>query len=147
MIIMSKPPFHRSLFIVMVVIFIVRYSYGQELKLSDSIKTFDNHVKLLTPFPDFVRITGYGAALQWPVSDRNILPLTYKYKPICYPDFYVDKSPLHRGDYCVSSAMNDFCRETVYGFGQRSTLIGIGIMNYAGVGYMRYYNDRFLADV
>ena len=63
------------------------------------------------------------------------------------PFFYTDQSPLHKGEYNVSGVIGPLWNGHVYGMGRQMNLIGIGVFNYAAIGYNKSLSDNLFADV
>lgn len=63
------------------------------------------------------------------------------------PFFYTDQSPLHKGEYNVSGVIGLLWNGHVYGMGRQMNLIGIGVFNYAAIGYNKSLSDNLFADV
>ena len=63
------------------------------------------------------------------------------------PFFYTDQSPLHKGEYNVSGVIAPLWNGHVYGMGRQMNLIGIGVFNYAAIGYNKSLSDNLFADV
>ena len=61
--------------------------------------------------------------------------------------FYTDQSPLHKGEYNVSGVIAPLWNGHVYGMGRQMNLIGIGVFNYAAIGYNKSLSDNLFADV
>ena len=62
------------------------------------------------------------------------------------PFFYTDQSPLHKGEYNVSGVIGPLWTGHVYGMGRQMNLIGIGVFNYAAIGYNKSLSDNLFAD-
>jgi hypothetical protein len=52
------------------------------------------------------------------------------------PTFPTDKSPLHEGEYSTSGIIKSYPSGYFYGIGRQENFIGLGTMNYAGIGYV-----------
>ena len=60
------------------------------------------------------------------------------------PFFYTDQSPLHKGEYNVSGVIGPLWNGHVYGMGRQMNLIGIGVFNYAAIGYNNHCQIIYL---
>ena len=49
-------------------------------------------------------------------------------------EFYANKSFLHKGEYSVSGVIKHYPYGRFYGMGKQINFIGLGQMNYAGIG-------------
>ena len=52
------------------------------------------------------------------------------------PVFPTDKSLLHEGEYSTSGIIKSYPSSYFYGMGRQENFIGLGTMNYAGIGYV-----------
>ncbi|MDE6799482.1 MAG: hypothetical protein K2P62_04310 [Phocaeicola sp.] len=79
-----------------------------------------------------------------PVSD-SLFHLSLK-KPLV-PSYYINPSPLLRGDYNTGGILLRREKGAFYGAGGQATLPGIGIMNEASLGYVHQFNDQWSMQV
>ena len=138
----------KGLFLAMILIFIAKPSYGQEIKASDSIRaSTPTTVNLLPQAPDRFNADKYKTLRGLSLPDFQVPTVTYKFEPQYNPVFRTDQSPLHKGEYSVSGAIKDYRHGTIYGIGEQSNLLGVGVMNYAGAGYQHFFNDRISVNI
>lgn len=70
------------------------------------------------------------------IADTSSARLTFKLQDVYFPIFPVEKSPLHEGEYSVSGLIRNYSSGHLYGMGRQANIIGMGPMNYAGIGYI-----------
>lgn len=58
------------------------------------------------------------------------------------PPYYINPSPLFKGDYSTAGVILYGRYSLLYGSGNRSTLPGIGVQTEAGLAYVRQLSDR-----
>lgn len=63
-------------------------------------------------------------------------------KPLV-PPYYMNPSPMFRGDYSTGGVLGEFRHGILYGTGGQTTLPGIGQMNEASLGYMHRFNSQW----
>lgn len=137
----------RIVFSAMVLMSIVVSVYGQETVPADSIRLSPAEFELL-PLPSLIPdAVGYEMPDLLSVPSVDVQPLTPLFKPEYYPDFYVSKSPLHKGDYNVSGALMNFDSGALYGMGRQDNIPGIGTLNAAALGYQHSFDDRFSMNI
>lgn len=56
--------------------------------------------------------------------------------------YYINPSPLFRGDYSTGGVLRQFPHGAVFGSGSQTSLPGIGRFNNASLGYQHIFNDR-----
>ena len=118
--------------------------YGQESKWGNMNPVRERYLRSNKDFAvDSVKypILGY----QDPVIFTNS-GVTFQFKK-GGPFFYIDQSPLHKGEYNVSGVIGPLWNGHVYGMGRQINLIGIGVFNYAAIGYNKSLSDNLFADV
>lgn len=123
------------------ILFIARSSYSQEIMFSDRMLINNNKINLSFSPSDIFNINGYNKP-SLPIFTPDIPRITYSFKPEYYPNFYVDKSSLHKGEYNVYGPIKRNRHGILYGTGQQNNLIGIGTVNNATIGYMHSINDK-----
>jgi len=134
-------------FAVMVISTVAIYSYGQEVLPADSIRIKPIEFDLLSPIAPAPGGVGYEMPDLLSAPRVETQPVMPEFKPGYYPNFYVSKSPLHKGDYNVSGIISNFDNGAIYGFGKQDNIPGIGTLNYANVGYQHFFNDRFSMNI
>jgi hypothetical protein len=67
-------------------------------------------------------------------------------KPLV-PPYYINPSPMFRGDYSTGGVLREFHHGILYGTGGQTTLPGIGRMNEVSLGYMHRFNSQWSLQV
>lgn len=122
-------------------------SYGQEIQvLRDTVKVavqegsaLLHNEKSITQKPLDIR---KAVILSDSCPSRITSDMQDSYNPV----FPTDKSPLHEGEYSTSGIIKSYPFSYFYGMGRQENLIGLGTMNYAGIGYV-YSSGRWLFDL
>lgn len=118
--------------------------YGQESKWGDMNPVRERNLRSNKDFAvDSVKypILGYQNSVIFINSG-----VTFQFKK-GGPFFYTDQNPLHKGEYNVSGVIGPLWNGHVYGMGRQMNLIGIGVFNYAAIGYNKSLSDNLFADV
>ncbi len=116
--------------------------YGQESRWSDINPLIKRNLpEKKSMVVDSVKYTHYQNHAPFAESSS-----TFQTKKGAYPSFYTDKSPLHKGEYNVSGVIRPLWNGHVYGRGRQINLIGIGIFNYAAIGYKKSLSDNLFAE-
>jgi len=138
----------RNIFLAILFFFIAGSIHAQEFTPPDSIGVFpDQHHNLLSPnliSPNKFNYKMYDDLL---MPDINYRPVTYKFKINRYLEFPTEKSLLHKGEYNVSGAMKYLPNGVIHGYGKQINLIGLGVLNEAGIGYTHNFNNKLLMEV
>ena len=113
-------------------------SYGQEIQVSrDTVKvsvqegnTSPHNERSITPKPLDIRKAVDLSSGSCPSR------ITFDVQNPYNPTFPTDKSPLHEGEYSTSGIIKSYPSGYFYGIGRQENFIGLGTMNYAGIGYV-----------
>ena len=113
-------------------------SYGQEIQVSrDTVKvsvqegnTSPHNERRSTPKPLEIRKAVDLSSGSCPSR------ITFDVQNPYNPTFPTDKSPLHEGEYSTSGIIKSYPSGYFYGIGRQENFIGLGTMNYAGIGYV-----------
>lgn len=90
------------------------------------------------PLPDKAELSSSTGKL--PASD-SLWHLSLE-KPIALP-YYINPSPLLRGDYVAGGVLGAWKNGTLYASGRQTTLPGIGITNQASLEYVYRFNSHW----
>lgn len=131
----------RKVFTCFIVIFFFlnkAASYGQEFQVSrDTVKvsvqegnTSPHNERSITPKPLDIRKAVDLSSGSCPSQ------ITFDVQNPYNPTFPTDKSPLHEGEYSTSGIIKSYPSGYFYGIGRQENFIGLGTMNYAGIGYV-----------
>ena len=112
-------------------------SYGQEIQvLRDTVKVavqegnaLPHNGKSITQKPLDIR---KATILSDGCPSRITSDMQDSYNPV----FPTDKSLLHEGEYSTSGIIKSYPSSYFYGMGRQENFIGLGTMNYAGIGYV-----------
>lgn len=77
-----------------------------------------------------------------PKQQTTKLP-DYSFKNELHIPYYMDPTPLHRGDYSTSGVIWGGRRWAIVGAGEQTTVPGIGRFNEAAIGYQQIFNNHF----
>jgi len=145
----SKSLFKKGIFLAMITLLIAEFSYGQESTPKDSIQILPSVdvLNLSPPVINELSTDGYKILSDSSISVFKSPSLSYKFSTLYYPDFHTDKTLLHKGEYNVSGIIKGYRNSAIYGFGEQTNLIGVGIMNQASFGYYHYLNDNLSMNV
>lgn len=122
-------------------------SYGQEIQvLRDTVKVAVQEGSAL--------LHNEKSIIQKPLDIRKAVILsdscpsriTSDMQDSYNPVFPTDKSPLHEGEYSTSGIIKSYPFSYFYGMSRQENLIGLGTMNYAGIGYV-YSSGRWSFDL
>ncbi|KAA4197774.1 hypothetical protein F3D20_27035, partial [Bacteroides ovatus] len=113
-------------------------SYGQEIQVSrDTVKvpvqdsnSSPHYESSITPKPLDIRKAVDISSGSCPSR------ITFDVQNPYNPTFPTDKSPLHEGEYSTSGIIKSYPSGYFYGIGRQENFIGLGTMNYAGIGYV-----------
>lgn len=106
----------------------------------DSVRTsFSGQTQ---PVPSYGGTSAADALPAVPLRDaRNRLP-QFRPNPADTPPYYVNPSPLFRGDFSTGGTLGVWRGNVFTGRGSQTSIPGIGRLNEAAVGYARRLNDR-----
>lgn len=118
--------------------------YGQESKWGNMKPVRERYLRSNKDFAvDSVKYSILGCQKLF-ISTKSDLAFQFKKGG---PFFYTDQSPLHKGEYNVSGVIGPLWNGHIYGMGRQMNLIGIGVFNYAAIGYNKSLSDNLFADV
>lgn len=122
-------------------------SYGQEIQvLRDTTKVTVPKDHVLPHNEKFIIPKPLNIQKATAPSDSCPSQTTFNTKGSYNPVFTTDKSPLHEGEYSTSGIIKNYPSGCFYGMGRQQNFINLGIMNYAGIGYV-YSSGRWLFDL
>ena len=122
-------------------------SYGQEIQvLRDTVKVAVQEGSALLHNEKFITQKPLDIRKAVILSDSCPSRITSDMQDSYNPVFPTDKSPLHEGEYSTSGIIKSYPFSYFYGMGRQENLIGLGTMNYAGIGYV-YSSGRWSFDL
>ena len=122
-------------------------SYGQEIQvLRDTTKVIGKEDYVLPHNEKIIIQKPLNIQIATAPSDSCPSQATFNTKRSYNPVFATDKSPLHEGEYSTSGIIKNYPSGYFYGMGRQQNFINLGIMNYAGIGYV-YSSGRWLFDL
>lgn len=122
-------------------------SYGQEIQvLRDTTKVTVQEGHVLPHNEKNIIQNSLNIQKVTAPSDSCSSQTTFNMQDSYNPVFTTDKSPLHGGEYSTSGIIKNYPSGYFYGMGRQQNFISLGIMNYAGIGYV-YSSGRWLFDL